>query len=151
MATEHVITGTPVKVRHPLAPLGLSLITFGIYGIVWYFKINKELHGVTGEGNPTTSLLAMLFGGFIIVPPFVSWYNTAGRIQTAQERAGVTQQINPVLALVLLFIPVANIFATFYLQKSVNEAWDKLAATAAQDSLATPFPNTAIPPAPAAG
>jgi hypothetical protein len=148
MATEHVISGTPVKIRHPFGPLGLGIITFGIYSFVWYFKINKELHGVTGEGNPTTSLLALLFGGFIIVPPFVSWYNTAGRIQTAQQRAGISSQINPVLALVLLFIPIANIFATFYLQKSLNEAWEQLTANANRDALATPFTDPATPPAP---
>jgi hypothetical protein len=149
MATEHVISGTPVKTRHPFGPLGLGIITLGIYSFVWYYKINKELKGVTGEGNPTTSLLALLFGGFLIVPPFVSWYNTAGRIQVAQQRAGVQEQISPVLALLLLFIPIANIFATFYLQKGLNEAWDRLSAQARPDALTTPFPDSPVPPTPA--
>ncbi len=124
MAEDLDVGGIAVKKRHPFGPLGLGIITLGIYTFVWYYKVNKELHEYTGEGNPTTSLLAILLGGFIIVPPFVSIYKTGERILSAQNKAGSAGRISPVVGLVLALIPIANFFWSYYVQKNLNEAWD---------------------------
>jgi uncharacterized membrane protein HdeD (DUF308 family) len=147
MATTHTIASTQVKSRHPLGPLGLSIITLGIYGLVWYYKINKEVRGVTGAGSPGTSLLAITLGAFLIVPPIVSWFNTAERIRQTQDRANVSSPISAVLAVVLLFIPFVNMFATAYLQSGLNRAWERMAPAAAGH---TGVPAGMVPAAPPA-
>ena len=45
MAEEVQIRGTQeiAKIRNPLAPALLGFVTFFIYNLVWYYKINKEM------------------------------------------------------------------------------------------------------------
>jgi hypothetical protein len=127
MARDIVIDGSYVKLRHPLAPLGLGIITLGVYPLVWYYKINAELRSQGEDVSPGMALLAITLGVFLIVPPFVSMYNTAERIRRVQERKGVGNPLSSVLALVLLFIPFANLFQSAYLQAGLNRAWERAA------------------------
>jgi hypothetical protein len=128
------IRGTPAeaKIRHPLAVFGLALVTLGIYYLVWYYKVNRELRDLgraVGEEerlgtSPLTSLMAMLIGWIIIVPPFVSIYRTFRRIEAAQELSGTSQRVNPWLGFVLfliavIFLPVEVIYA----QSELNRVW----------------------------
>jgi hypothetical protein len=127
MARDIIIDGSNVKVRHPLAPLGLGIITLGVYPLVWYFKINRELRSQGEDVSPGVALLAITLGAVLLVPPLVSMYNTAERIRRVQERKGVDSPISAVLALVLLFIPFVNAFQSAYLQAGLNRAWERAA------------------------
>ncbi len=124
MATEHNIGGAAVKSRHPFAPLGLGIITLGIYSLYWYYKINDEMRRLGEPVSPGLSLLAVTLGAVLIVPPFVSMFNTADRIRRLQEGNGVATPLSPLLALVMLFIPLVNIFQTAYLQSGLNRAYE---------------------------
>ena len=131
MAEEVQIAGTRdnAKIRSPIGVAVLSLVTLGIYYLVWYFKINNELANL-GESRgteelgtaPTMSLLAMVPGFLLIVPPFVSAYKTCKRINQGQKLTGEGVGLNPVLAFVLwIFIsPVA----IFLMQGSLNHIWE---------------------------
>ena len=91
----------------------LTVFTLGIYHYVWWYLINDELKDVgiaTGDqklaqSSPTNSVIAILIGWLVIVPPIISIYNTAMRIKQAQRLCGIesTQTINPTLALLLIF------------------------------------------------
>lgn len=145
MASTHTLeSGLTVKVRHPLGPLGLSIITLGIYMLVWYFKVNAELRDAGEDVSPGVALLAVTFGIILIIPPFVSLYNTAERIRRVQERAGVTKTISPVLALVLTFIPIANMFQTAYMQSALNAAWERMAGLTTPQAAAATAPSTTV-------
>ncbi len=127
MAEEIAIRGSnyPAKQRNPLAPLGLAIITFGIYGIFWYYFINKELaelgkaRGTTELGeSPGTSVLAVTLGALIIVPAILSYWNTWKRHQAARQMFGVTEGIDPVPGfLLMLFIWPAG---AYFLQDGQN-------------------------------
>jgi hypothetical protein len=138
MARDIVIDGSNVKVRHPLAPLGLGIITLGVYPLVWYFKINRELRGQGEDVSPGVALLAVTLGAVLLVPPIVSMYNTAERIRRVQERKGVDSPISAVLALVLLFIPFVNAFQSAYLQAGLNRAWERAAGDFSAHSAVAP-------------
>ena len=67
------------KVRSPVAVALLSVFTIGIYGIFWWYFINREMkdlgeaHGTEEFGtSPGKSVLALFPGGLIIVPALVS-------------------------------------------------------------------------------
>jgi hypothetical protein len=118
MAEEVQIQGSSevAKVRHPLGILGLMLITLGVYFFVWWYKVNSELaeigraRGTTELGdNPGNSLLAMVPGFLIIVPPYVSFYNGSNRLRAAERLTGRPPGLDAVLMLVIYFFigPVA--------------------------------------------
>ena len=129
MADLVVRDGIGYKRRNPWGVFLLSVVTLSVYYFVWYYKINNELKNYGVENNPTTAVLAITIGSFVIIPPFVSLYKTAARILDAQERAGASERIIPVLALVLFII--VSTFAMPYYQTQLNKVWDALATQGA--------------------
>ena len=85
------MTGRAGKTRNIwLVWLIWPLITLGIYHFVWYYKINREARDFDEniDVEPVLSLLALLIGWIIIVPPFVSIYRTGERIGADAGRRG---------------------------------------------------------------
>jgi Domain of unknown function (DUF4234) len=125
MAEEVQVRGTTVKIRSPFLVFIWSLVTLGIYYVVWYYKINRELRDASGiEVSPVVAIVAITIGWIVIVPPFFSWYRTFERIVQAQRSAGVTGEASPVLGFILfviavMFLPVEVIYA----QDELNKVW----------------------------
>lgn len=116
------VTGLAGKRRNPVAVWLLAPITLGIYGLVWYYKINREARDMGVESNPGTSLLAITLGAFIIVPPFVSVFKTGERIAASQRAAGIAPTCNPVVGLLLWLFVFGT--GTLYYQSEMNKIWD---------------------------
>ncbi|MEU1376377.1 DUF4234 domain-containing protein [Streptomyces triculaminicus] len=115
--------GLSMKRRNPFAAwLGLPLITFGIYGLVWYYKINKEMAEFDNRRqiNPGMSLLAVTLGMFLIVPPYVSLYKTGRRIADAQRAAGLQPTCSGGLGLLLAFLGFYGLYYQIELNKVVD-------------------------------
>jgi hypothetical protein len=125
VAETVTIEGTPYLKRNPLGVLGLSLITLGIYFFYWYWKINDELStfGHDDTISPTRSLMAILFGWIIIVPPFIAIYNTAKHVQNDEQRLGIQPQLEP--ALTIVFLLLFSIVNGLYIQEHLNRLWDR--------------------------
>ena len=122
MAEVLNIGGQEFKKRSPLGVWGLSIITIYIYYFVWYYKINDEARRYLGDESikPGIALLAVTLGSLLIVPHFVSIYRTGERIQRMQQRAGVQQQISPVLGIVASLFFILHIP---YMQEALNKIW----------------------------
>ena len=116
------LEGIGFKRRNPWGVVGLSIITLGIYSFVWWYKINNELKNYGIENSPAKAVLALVPGFLLLIPPFVTYYNTADRIQKAQVKSGAEERITPVLAL-LLYI-VVSFLAVPYYQSQLNKVWD---------------------------
>lgn len=132
MAQEVPITGGPelAKIRSPWAPALLPYVTLGIYTLVWWYRINREMadlgrkRGTTELGEkPINSLLALFPGGLLIVPAIWTIVTTYQRSKKAQQMTGVNEsnQLNGwIYAIALLVIsPVAYA----YLQDGLNKVW----------------------------
>jgi hypothetical protein len=130
MADLVVVDEIGAKRRNPWGVFLLSIVTIGVYYLVWWYKVNNEMKNFGIQNDPAVATLAVSLGGFIIVPVFVSWYKTADRILKAQEQAGASERIAPILGL-LLYI-VVSIFAIPYYQSQLNKAWDALVAAGAE-------------------
>jgi mannose/fructose/N-acetylgalactosamine-specific phosphotransferase system component IIC len=131
--------------RNPLGVLGLSFITLGIYFLYWYYKVNDELRRFEHDEtiSPTRSLMALIFGWIIIVPPFIAMYNTATHVQAIEERMGIQPQLEPALAIVImLFVAIGN---GIYIQEHLNRIWDR-AASAGSPSLPSTPPSPPLTP-----
>ena len=142
MAEQVTIDGQRYLKRDPLGVLGLSFITIGIYWFYWYYTINDEIRRYEKDDSvrPGIALLAVTLGWIIIVPPFISMYNTSKHIVGMEERAGVTQVLSPALNIVLLI--VVGIATGLYSQEHLNKVWD----AAASLRLPPPAPGTMPPP-----
>jgi hypothetical protein len=163
MAEPVQIQGSPYvgKIRNPLGVIGLSIITLGIYGIFWYYYVNKELAEIgkakgTDEcgDSPGTSVLAVTLGALVIVPAFVSGYKFCKRLSAAERVTGTPQGMEAGLLFVLyVFLsPVAAYIAQSNLNKVLQnqgESAGNLAAGAAIPQPAAPVAPEA-PAAPAA-
>ena len=128
MAEIYNVNGAQVKKRSPWKAWGLSVVTLGIYSLVWYYKVNKEMRQSNGvDVDPAMSVVAFTVGACLIAPPFVSLYKTARRVDAVQTKAGVQERISPVLCLLLVFIPLVNYLFPFvpYIQSHLNKAWEK--------------------------
>jgi hypothetical protein len=133
MATTVQITdrGQTAKIRNPWGVAGLSIITLGIYYLVWYYKINREMSDWGAQNridigtSPGLSLIAITLGGILIIPPFVSIWATGKRMQLTQRAADVHGG-SGLMWFVLHLIPIVSLFAPVYLQTQLNLAWETL-------------------------
>jgi len=148
-------TTPTAKTRHPVAVPALILVTLGIYGLYWWYQINREMvdlgraRNVTGLGDsPTKSLLAVFPGGLILVPPYISLYNTVKRIQRAQEVTTGQTTLNGMIVLWLIIagfiVGVAGLVVPGYIQAELNKAWAAVGAAGAPELQAQAAPAPAV-------
>jgi hypothetical protein len=125
VAEQLQVAGTSVKIRNPFLVFVWSIVTFGIYYLVWYYKINRELRDAGRiDVSPVVALLAVSLGWIVIVPPFVSWYRTFERIVAAQRTAGTNGEANPILGFILYVIAVFMLpVEVIYAQDELNKMW----------------------------
>jgi hypothetical protein len=142
MAETVMIQGQSYLKRNPLGVLGLSFITLGIYGLYWYYKVNQEIQRYTGDEtiSPSRSLLAVIPGFLLIVPPFIAYYNTSNHIVQIQQQRGIASQISPALVVILALVIWIGMAA--YVQEHLNRVWDSASEGGAQ-AAAPPLPPTA--------
>ncbi|WP_051338445.1 DUF4234 domain-containing protein [Streptomyces flavidovirens] len=107
----------------PVVTWLLTLVTLGIYWLVWYYKVNKQVKAIdpTIEVKPGMAVVAVTLGSLLIIPPFVSIVKTGSRIAQAQRAAGVTSDycsgiVGLLLAFVLGLTPL-------YYQSKLNTVW----------------------------
>ena len=107
------------KDRSPAAVLGLSIITLGIYFLVWHYKINNEIrrHDPDIKVAPGWAVVAMMFP----IANVVSGYSTAARIRQMQLNDGATNTISPVVALLLILF--LGIGYPLYIASQLREHW----------------------------
>jgi Domain of unknown function (DUF4234) len=131
MAEKLQVGTARVKIRNPFGVFVLAIVTLGIYYLVWYYKVNRELRDAAGiDVSPIVALLAITVGWLIIVPPFVSWYRTFERIQQAQRQAGLTSEANPILGFILYLIALFVLpVELLYAQDELNKLWRARAAS----------------------
>lgn len=97
----------------------LGIITLGVYIVIWYHKINKEIkeHHPDQKFSPGWAALAL----FVPIANLVSMYNTADRIRRMQKADGSHDLISPGAALVW-----AILFGIGYIivvQGALNNHW----------------------------
>jgi hypothetical protein len=120
-------TDAQVKIRNPWAVALLPFVTLGIYHLVWWYRINREMQeygrakGFDLGQNPTNSVLALFPGAIIIVPALVTYWRGTKRVQGTQRVAG-QEPISGWIALILYLLLAPGFWA--YLQVALNSVWE---------------------------
>jgi hypothetical protein len=119
--------GSIAKLRNPIVVVILTLVTFGIYQLFWWYYANRELADYgraratkdLGD-NPLMSLLALFPGALIVVPAIWTTVTTFKRVQAAQRLNGETP-VNGWLGIVLVLVFSPLLIG--YMQSGLNSAW----------------------------
>lgn len=96
-----------VKHRNPwLVWLVWPLITLGIYHLVWYYKIHREMRDLTRDPQAPVAgpMLVILLLSWTVIGPLISYFRTGNRIRQAQTAATGRATCNPWVGLILCFV-----------------------------------------------
>jgi hypothetical protein len=140
-AMEVPIVGgsSTTKLRDPIGVALLDLVTLGVYGFVWYYRVHRELaelgraRGSAALGqNPKRSLLAVFPGFLLVVPLVMSFWNAPRRVAAAERLVDESDcgGVNMALAFILLLLLFPA--GAGYLQSHLNRVW------ATQDAVREP-------------
>ncbi len=120
MAERLQIRSTEVKIRGPWAVFFIALVTFGIYYLVWYYKINRELQLFAPAAvmvRPGLAVLAQL----VPIVNLVSLARTAGRLNAAHASVESPVRVSAGITILGTFWYVSQ---TRYLQRRLNTLWE---------------------------
>lgn len=111
------------KTRKPFGVWLLTVITLGVYGMVWYYKINRELRDYNGRIEVSPGL-ALCFVTIVAIPTvgisgIVSFVKTGGRVNTAMSAAGAGR-CSAAAGVLLNFL---GGFGVCYYQSRLNRVW----------------------------
>jgi len=110
----------PGQSREILAVYFFSIITLGIYWLVWYYKVNNETRRHSPHVDVAPGLAVICI--FIPIVNLVSLYNTADRVLMLQRECDDPRRISPLAALLAsIFIPVG--VYTYLVQSALNRHW----------------------------
>ena len=112
-----------MTIRNPFAVWILSIVTLNIYGIFWWYQVNRELQAVGDAYNvrvaaaPAVSALLMALWPIALVPALVTVFFTIGRLRRVQDLVGEDDRANAFIATILCPVLLLH---SYYLQKKLN-------------------------------
>jgi Domain of unknown function (DUF4234) len=165
MAAREVVmpSGARAKVRDEGLVLLWTVLTLGIYTLVWYYKINREMrdfgraHGDErlANSNPVLSILAVTLGSLVLIPAWVSYWRTTGRIRHMQRLCNVSESSGWLIGVCYVlgfFVLLTLLVIPPYVQSGLNAVWRLYppAEGAEVDLAGAPQPAAAaaVPPPP---
>jgi hypothetical protein len=118
--------GPKGKVRSPAAVIIFSIITLGIYYIVWLYKVfheNKQFSGsgLGGGGALVLAILGWITGGLLWI---VFWFVLPSEIGLIEERAGHGKRVRGVTGFWNLIPLVGFIIWVVKVQGAMNRLYD---------------------------
>jgi hypothetical protein len=103
----------------------LSLVTLGIWTIVWSYQNGEELRRYRGQG---LGGIAYLFITFLIAP--VTMFLMASEVEQMYRQAGKEPPITTIWGLWFLLPLIGNIIWYVRIQQAINDYWVTSGSTA---------------------
>jgi hypothetical protein len=113
----------PIRKQGPWGLWWLTGLTFGIYYVVWYHRINRELCSVLGRDVPADG---QWWSQLVPVYGLVGLARTAGRVNAAHAAVGSPTRVGSFMTWFLA--PMWFGSQTRYLQRRINILHDISAA-----------------------
>jgi len=115
------------KVRSTWAVIGLSLITFGIYGLYYYFATHEEMKQHSGQGVGGAIGLVLALFTFGLVTPFLL-PNEVGNLYARQGRPRPVTAVTGLWVLLGSFILIGPLVWLVKTNGALNAYWRSLGA-----------------------
>lgn len=117
------------RIRSPWAVWALSLLTLGVYYLVWYVRLNTEVARAAGV-DVTVGKHGLWLSQCVPIANWVGLAHTARRLRTALERAGAEPSVSAGRTILASLWFGSH---TRYLQRRANELWRALETQAAAE------------------
>lgn len=118
-------TGAPGQPRSALLVLLLTIVTFGIWALVWSFQNGDELKRYSGRG---LGGVAYLFITLFLAP--VTMFLLASEVEQLYRADGKEPPITTIWGLWFLLPIIGNLVWYLRIQSALNEYWTSKGATA---------------------
>ena len=111
------------QVRSPASVIVLTIITCGIYGLIWIYRVSQELKLFLNDDSVNPGLEVFL--NIICFPYGIYWFYKTGKlVYTAEKKANLEAKDDSLLYLLLvIFVGVGGIISMAILQSSLNKIW----------------------------
>ncbi|MEI4273420.1 DUF4234 domain-containing protein [Klenkia sp. LSe6-5] len=120
-------SGPVGKVRSTWAVIGLSIITFGIYGFVYYFSVHEEIKRHSGEGvGGAVGLIIALFTLGLVTPFLLP--NEVGNLYARQGRPRPVTATTGLWVLLGSFILIGPLVWLVKTNGALNAYWRSVGA-----------------------
>lgn len=126
-ARQLELSGARVQTRNPTALWLIVLITLGIWGIVWWYQVNRELRdysaavGKPFHNSPVVDTIVMALYPLALVTGVITTFVTTRRVRHVQEwTAAGGSKVSAILAAILFVVFFLHVI---YLQRALNRAW----------------------------
>lgn len=106
------------KQRTPFLIILFSILTIGIYTLVWEWKISKEMDAFTGTNRHKilrTGVILAIIGLVLLIVGFGAMYATIGALPTDEAATPDTSDLGGLLGVVLLMLVAAGLLLTAYI------------------------------------
>ncbi|MGN0940560.1 MAG: DUF4234 domain-containing protein [Selenomonadaceae bacterium] len=102
-----------------------SFITFGIYGVYWFYKLTNEAHQVVGRNTTASGGWALLYTFITLGIYYIYWsYKMGESITEAKRMRGMHTSGNDTILYLILSLFGAGIVTQVLLQDSINDIID---------------------------
>ena len=124
---DELTYGLQMKRRSPYKVYLLGLATLGVYWVVWFYKVNRELQDFDARisGRPFVQAICFGAGWPLVVPNFMTFFRTGERIQRAQRAAGCFETCDGLTGTLLW---VCGGVGVLYYQGELNKVVDRYGA-----------------------
>lgn len=106
----------------PAIVLLLSIVTCGIYYLIWMYRVSSEVQEALGEPDTSPALDVLLTViSCYLYSIFWDW-KVAQKIARIQENCGIKSENNGILYLILNFVGLGMVTPLF-IQQNLNDIW----------------------------
>ncbi len=119
------------EVRSPWRVWCLCMLTVGVYYLVWYVRLNKEIARAAGV-DVTVGATGLWLSQCVVIANWVSLGRTVGRLRIALQRAGAGMSVSTPRTILASLWFGSHVR---YLQRRANELWRTLESLEDQDAL----------------
>ncbi|NLZ70898.1 MAG: DUF4234 domain-containing protein [Clostridiaceae bacterium] len=109
------------KMRNPATVLLLSIITCGIYGIIWMYQISNEINDYTRAKltEPNYSWIGIFCGVFT----YINIYKIDQALVQIDRVEGRTSESRFLLWIILSIFGIGTLMMYYQVQESLNHIW----------------------------
>lgn len=112
------------EIRNPVLVVILSIVTCGIYQLVWLFMVCNEINNLTEE-KKVDPVIYFLLGILCFPLIFIGMYKIDEALFDINTKAGLPANKNFIIWLLLCLVGVGGYFMAYQVQEQLNTLWEK--------------------------